>query len=114
MAEIGLQRPRIVALVGQGKTTGVPEHVRVSLETELGGLAGALDHLGIACACLERAAGNSESFNLDRSRRAVTEARPLPTRLPVSSNAFARMPSIGAAIRCWARSQKRLFPCPSR
>jgi hypothetical protein len=32
MAEVGLQRPRIVALVGQREAAGVPQHVRMSLE----------------------------------------------------------------------------------
>ena len=32
MAEVSLQRPRIVALVGQGDATGVPQHVRVNLD----------------------------------------------------------------------------------
>jgi hypothetical protein len=36
VAEIGLQRPRIVPLIGQGVSAGVPEHVRVRLEAKLG------------------------------------------------------------------------------
>ena len=42
MAEVGLQGAGIVALVGQGEATGVPQHVRVDLEAELGSLASAL------------------------------------------------------------------------
>ena len=38
VAQIGLQRPGIVALVGQGETTGVPQHVRVNLEAKPGSL----------------------------------------------------------------------------
>ena len=36
MAEIGLKRPRVVALVGQREAAGVPQHVRVRLEAEPG------------------------------------------------------------------------------
>ncbi len=35
VAEIRLQRPRIVPSVGEGVATGVPEHVWMGLETEL-------------------------------------------------------------------------------
>ena len=35
MTEVGLQGPRVVPLVGQRITAGVPEHVRVRLEGEL-------------------------------------------------------------------------------
>ena len=37
MAEVSLQRSRIVPLVGQRKATGVPEHMRVRLEAQLSG-----------------------------------------------------------------------------
>ena len=43
MAQVGLQCPRIAALVGEGEAAGMSEHVRVSLEAQLGGDAGALD-----------------------------------------------------------------------
>jgi hypothetical protein len=33
MSEIGLQRPGVVAPIGQRKTAGVPEHARVRLES---------------------------------------------------------------------------------
>ena len=46
--EIGLQRPGVVALVGQREATGVPQHVRVNLEAEPGSLASALQHAGKA------------------------------------------------------------------
>jgi hypothetical protein len=36
VAEIGLKGARNVALVGQRKAAGVPRHVRVSLEAQLG------------------------------------------------------------------------------
>jgi hypothetical protein len=36
VAEVGRQRPRIVALVGQRKATGVAQHVRMSVKAELG------------------------------------------------------------------------------
>jgi len=48
VAEIGLQRARIVPLVGQGITAGVPEHVWVRLEGQLGLPARPLDHAGEA------------------------------------------------------------------
>jgi hypothetical protein len=44
VAEVSLQRSRIVTFVGQRKTTGVAEHVRVSLEAELGLDASAFHH----------------------------------------------------------------------
>ena len=44
MTEVGLQRPGIVALVGQGEATGVPQHVGMGLEAQLGGFASPLDH----------------------------------------------------------------------
>jgi hypothetical protein len=36
--EVRLKRPRVVPPVGQGMAAGVPEHVRVRLEAELGGM----------------------------------------------------------------------------
>jgi hypothetical protein len=44
VAKVRLQGTRVVPLVGEGKTTGVPEHVRVGLEAELGRRARALDY----------------------------------------------------------------------
>jgi hypothetical protein len=35
MAQVRLQRAGIVALVGQGEPTSMPQHVRVSLEAQL-------------------------------------------------------------------------------
>ena len=49
MAEIGLQRPRIVALVGQRKATGVAQHVRMGRKAELGLDTSALHHARKAC-----------------------------------------------------------------
>ena len=46
--EVGLQRARVVPLVGQGVAAGVPEHVRVRLEAELGLDPRSLDHAGEA------------------------------------------------------------------
>jgi hypothetical protein len=46
VAEIGLQRPRILAVVGQLVAARMPQHVRVSFEAEPGHLAGTLDKLG--------------------------------------------------------------------
>jgi hypothetical protein len=48
VAEIGLQGARIVSLVGKGEATGVPQHMRVSLEAQAGALTSALDHAGKA------------------------------------------------------------------
>src|SRR4029077_3515247 len=39
VAEIGLKRPRIVALVRQGEAAGVAQHMRVRLQLAAGGLA---------------------------------------------------------------------------
>ena len=46
MAKVGLQGARVVPLVGQGVATGVPEHVRMRLEPELGLGPRSLDHAG--------------------------------------------------------------------
>ena len=43
MAEVVLQGPRVVAIVGQLEATGVAQHVRVDGEWHLGGLPEALD-----------------------------------------------------------------------
>jgi hypothetical protein len=45
--KVSLQRPRIVPFVGQRVTTGMPEHVRVRREGQLGLDARPLDHLGL-------------------------------------------------------------------
>ena len=42
--EIGLQCPRVVAPVRQGIAAGVPKHMRVRLERQLGGLTRPLNH----------------------------------------------------------------------
>ena len=44
--EVGLQRPRIVALVGQREATGVPQLVRVHLQADASRLASALQKPG--------------------------------------------------------------------
>lgn len=44
--EIGLQGARVVPLVGQRVATGVPQHVRVRLEGQLGLPARPLNHSG--------------------------------------------------------------------
>jgi hypothetical protein len=46
MPEIGLKRPRVVSPISQRKTVGVPEHVRVRLEGQLGHLSCSCDHSG--------------------------------------------------------------------
>jgi hypothetical protein len=48
MAQIGLQGPRIQALFRQGVAAGVPQHMRVDLEADLGLVAGAGEQLGKA------------------------------------------------------------------
>jgi hypothetical protein len=48
MAEIGLQRPGIDALVGQCVAAGVPEHVGMDLEPNLGFGVGAGEQLADA------------------------------------------------------------------
>ena len=53
--QVSLQGPRIVALVRQRKATGVPEHVRMALEAELGSFSGAL-HLRAKPAVVKRSA----------------------------------------------------------
>jgi hypothetical protein len=44
VSETSLECPRIVATIGQRVATGVPEHVRVRLEGELGLPSRPLDH----------------------------------------------------------------------
>jgi len=44
VTEVGLQRPRVVALVRQGEAAGVPEHVRVGLEAQTRLSARPLNH----------------------------------------------------------------------
>ena len=44
VAKVSLQRPRIVTLVGESVTAGMPQHVRVCLEGELGLDPCPLDH----------------------------------------------------------------------
>jgi len=56
MAEIGLQGARVVALVGQRKATGMPKHVRMRLEAQLGRLGCTLHHPGKTCRGERRAA----------------------------------------------------------
>jgi hypothetical protein len=51
VAQISVQRPRIVALVGQRKATGMAQHVRVSLKADLGRL---LQRIRIRCQRLRR------------------------------------------------------------
>jgi hypothetical protein len=46
VAQIGLQCPGIVALVGQREPAGVAQYVRMGLEAQLCGFPGALDHAG--------------------------------------------------------------------
>src|SRR5215471_4518863 len=41
--EVVLQRPRVVAIIGELKTTGMAQHVGVDRERHLGSLADALD-----------------------------------------------------------------------
>jgi hypothetical protein len=48
VAEVGLKRPRVVALRRQGKTAGVPQHVRMHFESEVSLRARALKHAGKA------------------------------------------------------------------
>ena len=43
MAEVVLQGPRVVAVVGQLEPTGMAQHVRVDREWHLGGLPQSLD-----------------------------------------------------------------------
>ena len=56
MAEVGLQGARVVPLVGQRVAAGVPEHVRVRLEGQLGLRACPLDHAGEASGAERRSA----------------------------------------------------------
>src|SRR5262249_23708278 len=48
MAEIMLDRSRILTVIGQLETTAMPEHVRRNFERKAGGLADARDHPLIA------------------------------------------------------------------
>jgi len=48
VSQVSLQGSGIVALVGQREAAGMPQHVRMSLTTELGGLASTLHRPGKA------------------------------------------------------------------
>jgi hypothetical protein len=48
MAEVSLQRSCVVPFVGQRVATGMPEHVRMGLEAQLGLRARPLHHAGEA------------------------------------------------------------------
>ena len=48
VAEVGLQGASVVALVSQGKTAGVPQHMRMRFEAQLGLPARPFDHAGEA------------------------------------------------------------------
>jgi hypothetical protein len=48
VAEVGLQRPGIDAVVGELEAAGVAQHVRVHLELEAGGFGGTREHAGKA------------------------------------------------------------------
>jgi hypothetical protein len=56
VAEIGLQRAGVDAVVRQFVTTGVPQHVRVHTERESGRFPRALDQLGETGRCERRSA----------------------------------------------------------
>src|SRR5579863_3964981 len=44
VAEVSLQRSRIMTIIGQLETAGMPEHVRVDLDAETSHGSGPLDH----------------------------------------------------------------------
>jgi hypothetical protein len=48
MPEIGLDRTRVVAVVGELVTAGVAQHVGMRLDAEIGGDSRSLDHAGKA------------------------------------------------------------------
>jgi len=60
MPQIGLQRSRIVPLVGQRIAAGVPEHVRVRLEAEPRLSSRPLNHAGETCGRKRRTAFRGE------------------------------------------------------
>lgn len=48
VSRVGLQRARVVTLIGQRVAAGVPKHMRVRLEPKLGVAPSSLDHAGEA------------------------------------------------------------------
>ena len=46
VTEIGLQRPGVVTLIGQGEATCMTKHVRVNFDLDPGNLCGSLQHPG--------------------------------------------------------------------
>ena len=48
MAEVGLERSGIDALIGQRVAAGMPEHVRMDLEADLGFVTGAREEFSEA------------------------------------------------------------------
>lgn len=65
MAQVGLQCPRIVPLVCEGVATGVPQHVRMRLETKPCRVAGSLYHAGEAPAMVNGAPRSDMKTNGD-------------------------------------------------
>jgi len=65
VAEISLQRARVVSLVSQRVPTGVPQHVRVRLKGELGLPARPFDHAGEASRTKRRPPVRTENLNPD-------------------------------------------------
>jgi len=55
MAEVCLQRPGVVAPIGQRVAACVLQHVRAGLEPKLGRYASPLDHAGKPCRSKRRA-----------------------------------------------------------
>src|SRR4051794_5746338 len=56
VAEIRLQRPSVVAAIGQGESASMSEHVRMHLDLKLGSLCGSFQHPGKAGSGERRAA----------------------------------------------------------
>src|SRR5262249_27302858 len=66
VAEVVLQGPRVVAIVGQLKPAGMAKHVRVDRERHLGSLADALDEAVKADGADWPAALGNENVSLSR------------------------------------------------
>ena len=73
--EKGLQRSRVVAAVCERVAAGVPQHVRVDLESELGCRACSLDHPSEASGGKRRA-----TFGGENERRLWLLLAPEPTQ----------------------------------
>src|SRR5262245_49234815 len=108
MPEIGLDRPRILAVIGKLVAGRVPQHVAMDQEAELGGSPGPGDHALIASDAQRRAALADEHI------RGRGNALPLePPQCPdflAANRMDAGFPTFGTAYMQSAMGQVEIIP----